>query len=188
MSSDRSSSFGTGYLLIDGALIALSLPSRNRPIDAEGGAVSPATEIEDAAPSIPVKVVATAVQDPGEIERAIVSLAHDVNGALLVLPDITTYAYRDLIVQLATRNRLPAIYVWPLAAEAGGLMSYGIDYVDQYRRAASYADRILNGARPSDLPVQQASKFRFVINLKAAKALRLTIPQSLLLRADTVIQ
>ncbi len=155
------------------------------PKTAHGGYLS---LIEDAARSIPVKVVATAVQDPGEIERAIVSLAHDANGALLVLPDITTYAHRDLIVQVATRNRLPAIYVWPLAAEAGGLMSYGIDYVDQYQRAASYVDRILNGAKPSDLPVQQASKFQFVINLKAAKALGLTIPQSLLLRADTVIQ
>jgi len=117
-----------------------------------------------------------------------VTLAADRVEALLVPPDTTFYSRRQQIADLAAATRLPAIYGYREHVEVGGLMSYGPDIVDQYRRAATYVDKILNGAQPAELPVEQPTKFELVINLKTATALGLTIPPTLLARADEVIQ
>ena len=114
--------------------------------------------------------------------------AREANGGLMVLPDVSTTNYRDLIIALAARHRLPAVYPFRYFAASGGLMSYGSDLADVYRRAASYVDRILKGAAPGDLPVQAPSKFELVINLKTANALGLTVPPLWLGRADEVIE
>ena len=106
----------------------------------------------------------------------------------LVLPTVFTMSHRDAIITLAAKHRLPAVYPYPFFAAEGGLMSYGLDIVDQHRRAADYVDRILKGAKPGDLPVQLPTKFELVINLRTAKALELTVPQSMLLLADEVIE
>jgi putative ABC transport system substrate-binding protein len=128
------------------------------------------------------------VQERGDIERTIETFARRPNGGLLVLPDNFINAHRELIVALAEKHRLPAIYPSRFFVTAGGLASYGIDVLDMYRGAASYIDRILKGANPGDLPVQQPTKFELVINLKTAKAFGLTVPPSLLARADEVIE
>jgi len=107
---------------------------------------------------------------------------------MIVLPDATPVVHRRLIIARAAGNRLPSVYPFGFFVRDGGLMSYGVDATDRYRQAASYVDRVLKGAKPSDLPVQMPTKFELTINLKTAKALGLTIPQSLLLRADEVIQ
>jgi putative ABC transport system substrate-binding protein len=109
-------------------------------------------------------------------------------GAPIVLPSGMFFPERRRLVDLAAENRLPAVYPWREGADAGGLMSYGVNLADLYRRAAVFVDKILKGAKPGDLPVEQPAKFELVINLKTAKALGLTIPQSLLLRADQVIE
>jgi putative ABC transport system substrate-binding protein len=144
--------------------------------------------VEDAAPSFDVKPIQAPVREIGEIEHAIESLARDGNGGLMVLPDISTTNYRELIIALAARHRLPAVYPFRFFATSGGLMSYGIDVADVYRRAASYVDRILKGAKPSDLPVQLPTKFELAINLKTAKAMGLTFPISMQQLADEVIE
>jgi putative ABC transport system substrate-binding protein len=123
-----------------------------------------------------------------EIERAIVALSTGPQSGLIVLPGPLAIAYRTRIIALATQYRLPAIYPFRYFASSGGLISYGIDQVDQWRGAASYADRILRGEKAGDLPVQQPTKFELAINLKTAKALNINIPGSLLLRADEVIE
>ena len=123
-----------------------------------------------------------------DIERAIAAVASVPNGSMVVLPDSTTNVNRDLIISLAARNRLPAIYTNKFFIAAGGLMSYGIVAADQYRQAALYVDRILRGAKPSDLPVQTPTKYETVLNLKTAKALGLTVPPVLLVAADEVIE
>ena len=144
--------------------------------------------LEAVAPSFAILPIATPANDTVEIERAIDAFARQPNGGLIVLPDATPVVNRELIITRAGRNRLPAVYPFGFFVRDGGLMSYGVDAVDRYRQAASYVDRILNGAKPADLPVQMPTKFELVINLKTAKALGLTIPQSLLLRTDEVIQ
>jgi putative ABC transport system substrate-binding protein len=144
--------------------------------------------VEDAAPSFDVKPIQAHFREVGEIEHAIETLARDGNGGLMVLPDISTLNHRDLIIALASRHRLPAIYPFRYFATSGGLMSYGIDVADVYRRAASYVDRILKGAKPSDLPVQLPTKFELAINLKTAKAIGLTVPISMQQLADEVIE
>ena len=144
--------------------------------------------VEDAAPSFDVEPIQAPVRDIGEIERAIAAFARNPNGGLMVLPDVSTTNHRDLIIALAARHRLPAVYPYRHFAASGGLMSYGSDVADIYRRAASYVDRILKGAVPGELPVQAPAKFEFVINLKTAKALGLTVPPLLLGRADEVIE
>jgi putative ABC transport system substrate-binding protein len=143
---------------------------------------------ETAAPSFAVKSIAAAVHSPAEIERAIEAFARERDGGLLVPPNTTLTSQRDLIVALAARYRLPAVYPFRVFVTAGGLMSYGADRVDQFVRAASYVDRILKGAKPGDLPVQQPSKFELFINLKTAKTIGLEVPPSLLARADEVIE
>jgi putative tryptophan/tyrosine transport system substrate-binding protein len=125
---------------------------------------------------------------PADSHRAFSEMTMARAGALTVLPSSTFYTERRRLVDLAAKNALPAMYPWRECVDAGGLMSYGSDQADLYRRAATYVHRILKGARPADLPVEQASKFELVINLKTAKALGLTIPQSILVRADEIIR
>lgn len=127
-------------------------------------------------------------RDPSEFEAAFATMANKHAGALTVLTDVTFITHRKRIVELAAMSRLPAVYGEREFVDAGGLMFYGASLADMYRRAAVYVDKILKGAKPADLPVEQPTKFELVINLKAAKALGLRIPQSLLLRADEVIQ
>ena len=144
--------------------------------------------VVEAAPAFDVEPIQTPVRDAGEIKHAIETFARETNGGLMVLPDVSTTNYRDLIIALAARHRLPAVYPFRYFAASGGLMSYGSDLADVYRRAASYVDRILKGAAPGDLPVQAPSKFELVINLKTANALGLTVPPLWLGRADEVIE
>ena len=138
--------------------------------------------------SLGIELVPTLVETPTEINGAIESFARVPNGGLLLPPDITTFAHRDLIIALAARHSLPAVYSFRLIVLAGGLMSYRIDVVNACRQAAFYVDRILRGDRPADLPVQAATKFETALNLKTAKALGLTVPPGLLVAADDVIE
>jgi putative ABC transport system substrate-binding protein len=128
------------------------------------------------------------VRDEGEIERALALFAQNPNSGLIVTGSPQATSHRDLIIALAARHRLPAVYFGRYWAAGGGLISYGPDFLDQFRRAAGYVDRILKGEKPGDLPVQIPTKFELVINLKTAKALGLTIPPSVLARADEVIE
>jgi putative tryptophan/tyrosine transport system substrate-binding protein len=144
--------------------------------------------IEAAVPSFGVDFVAAPVHSPAEIETALTKLGHDAGGGLIVIPEAFTSLHRDLIIALAARYRLPAVYPYRHFVEAGGLMSYGTDTADEYRQAASYVSTILRGAKPADLPVQAQIKYEFVINLKSAKTLGLDIPLSLLMRVDEVIE
>jgi len=144
--------------------------------------------IEAAGRSFGVDIFAHSVRDSNEIEGAISALAAEPNGGLIAIASALIFGKRDLIISLANKSRLPTISEFRYYAEAGGLVSYGVDNLGLYRRAASYIDRILRGEKPSDLPVQEATKFQLVINLKTAKALGLTIPQSLLATADEVIE
>jgi putative ABC transport system substrate-binding protein len=143
---------------------------------------------EAVAPLLAVDLVLNSIGNPADIEYAIDSFARSPNGGLLVLPDSTTNFYHDYIVTLAARHRLPAVYSARFFVAAGGLMSYGFVWVEEYRQAAYYVDRILRGDKPADLPVQVATKFETVVNLKTAKALGLTVPPALLARADEVIE
>jgi ABC-type uncharacterized transport system substrate-binding protein len=144
--------------------------------------------IQTAAPSFGVEVSPVNVRDASEIERAITTFTRGSNGGLIVTGSGLAPAHRDLIVTLAARHKLPAVYYARFFVTGGGLISYGPDFVDLYRRAAGYVDRILKGANPADLPVQAATKFELVINLKTAKGLGLDVPPSLLARADEVIE
>jgi putative ABC transport system substrate-binding protein len=144
--------------------------------------------LETAAGSLKVAAVIAPVHDEGEIETAIIALGREPGGGLVVMPDIFTFVHRAPIILAAARNNVPAVYWDSFFARDGGLLSYGVDPVDIPRRAASYVDRILRGAKPAELPVQFPTKFEMVVNLKTAKALGLTVPQSILLRADEVIQ
>jgi len=141
-----------------------------------------------AAASFTVEAVAAPVRDRSELESVFAAQAREPNGGLIVMPDSFTDAHRVEITSLAARYRLPAVYAFRLFAKLGGLLSYGNDLTDNYRRAATYADRILKGAKPSELPVQAPVKFELVINLKTAKALGLDVPLHLQQRADEVIE
>jgi putative tryptophan/tyrosine transport system substrate-binding protein len=143
---------------------------------------------EAAAPSFGVELIAAGVHNDGELERAAADFAAKPAGGLIILPDAFTTNHRDLIVALAARFRLPAVYPLRVFAKSGGLISDGGDSIDLFRRAASYVDRILKGANPGDLPVQAPTKFELVINLKTANALGLNVPPMLLARADEVIE
>jgi putative ABC transport system substrate-binding protein len=143
---------------------------------------------EAAGPAYGVQTSAAAVHSDADIENAIDALAREPGGGFVVLPDTFTGVHRDKIVSLAARHRLPAVYPFRWFTEIGGLLSYGIDSDDMFRRAASYVDRILKGAKPADLPVQAPTKYELVINLKTAKALGLEVPPQLLARADEVIE
>jgi len=143
---------------------------------------------EQMAPALDLAVRAAPVRDDVEIDAAITALAHEQRGGLLVLPDSFTNVHRNTIVSLAARYRLPAIYWNRFFVADGGLMAYGVHYPDLMRRAADYVDRILKGAKASDLPVQNPTKFEMIINLKTARALGITIPPTLLAQADEVIE
>jgi len=144
--------------------------------------------IQAAAPSSGVELSPVDVRDASEIERAVTTFAGTGNGSLIVTASGAASRHRDLIVTLAARHKLPAVYGGRWFVAAGGLLSYGPDYVDQFRQAAGYVDRILKGEKPADMPVQAASKYGLVINMKTAKALGLDVPASLLARADEVIE
>jgi putative tryptophan/tyrosine transport system substrate-binding protein len=144
--------------------------------------------IQAVAPSFGVELSPVNVHDAGEIERQIVAFGRRSNGGLIVTGSALATVHRDLIITLAARHKLPAVYPYRFFVTGGGLISYGPDLIDQYRRAAGYVDRILKGERPADLPVQAPTKFELVINLKTAKALGLDVPPTLLARADEVIE
>jgi putative tryptophan/tyrosine transport system substrate-binding protein len=145
-------------------------------------------EIQAAAPSFRMELRPIDVRDNGEIERTITVFARSLNGSLLVTANSLADLHREMIITLAARFRLPAVYPFRYYAMSGGLISYGPDLVDPYRRAAAYVDRILKGDKPADLPVQNPTKYELVINLKTAKALGLTVPGTVLARADEVIE
>ena len=128
------------------------------------------------------------VRDAAEIERAVAAFARSPNGCLIVTAGPSANRHRDLIITLAARHKLPAVYSERSFVAAGGLVSYGTDYIDQYRKAAGYVDRILKGEKPADLPVQTPTKYELVINLKTAKALGLDVPPSVLARANEMIE
>ena len=141
-----------------------------------------------AAGSLKVELIIAPVHSDIEIETAIAALGREPGGGLVVLTDAFTSAHRSSIISAAARNNVPAVYGFSYCARDGGLLSYGADQVDIYRRAASYVDRILRGEKPGDLPVQFPTKFEMVVNRKTATALGLAIPPSILLRADEVIE
>jgi putative ABC transport system substrate-binding protein len=138
--------------------------------------------------SLAIELVPTPVENAADIERSIESFASLLNGGLLLPPDITTITHRDLILALASKYRLPAVYPFRLFVMKGGLMSYGTDQIDMFGQTASYVDRILRGAKPADLPVQTPTKYETTLNLKTAKALGLTVPPGLIVAADEVIE
>ena len=144
--------------------------------------------IQTMAPSLRVEVTPINKRDAGEIDRAVAALAQASNGGLIVTPGLPATHNRDLIITLAARHKLPAIYFDRYFVTAGGLFSYGPDRIDMYRRAAGYVDRILKGDKPADMPVQAPTKYQLVINLKTAKTLGLMVPQALLASADEVIE
>jgi putative ABC transport system substrate-binding protein len=144
--------------------------------------------IQSAAPSLGVEVSPVNVRDAPEIERGIAAFARSGNGGLIVTGSPLSLVHRDLIIALAARHRLPTVYFLRPFVTGGGLISYGPDVVDQFRRAAGYVDRILKGEKPADLPVQTPTKYELVINLKTAKALGLDVPATVLARADEVIE
>jgi len=144
--------------------------------------------IQSVAPSLGVELSPFGVRDGGEIERAIAAFARVPNSGLIVTGTPLALVHRDLLITLAVRHKLPAVYYDRLFVSAGGLISYGPDILDQYRRAAAYVDRILKGEKPADLPVQAPTKYELVINLKTARALGLDVPPTLLARADEVIE
>ena len=143
--------------------------------------------IQSAAQSLGVELTPVSVRDAGEIERGVAAFARSANGGLIVTAGGTAFR-RDLIIGLASRHKLPAVYPFRYYAKDGGLITYGPDTLDPIRRAAAYVDRILKGEKPADMPVQAPTKYELVINLKTAKALGLTVPPSLLARADEVIE
>ena len=140
------------------------------------------------APSIGVQVTPVDVRQPSDIERVVAAFARTPNSGLIVTADPAAIVHREAIIALAARHRLPAVYPYRFFVISGGLISYGLDNIEQYRLAAGYVDRILRGKKPGDLPVQAPTKYELAINLKAAKALGLEVPQTLLARADEVIE
>jgi putative ABC transport system substrate-binding protein len=141
-----------------------------------------------AASSLGIEIISSPVDNVADIERSISSLARQENGGFLCPPETFITAHRDLVISLAAKYRLPAVYPWRLFVTDGGLMSYGIDLVDVYQQSATYIDQILRGANPADLPVQSPTKYETALNLKTAKALGFSVPASLLVRADEVIE
>jgi putative tryptophan/tyrosine transport system substrate-binding protein len=144
--------------------------------------------LETAARSLRVVPIIAPVHSDVEIEVAITALGRESGGGLVLLPDVFMTTHRAPIISAATRNNVPAVYLLSVFARDGGLLSYGVDSVDIFRRAASYVDRILRGEKPADLPVQQPIKFELVINMKTAKSIGLNIPPTLLALADEVIE
>ena len=154
----------------------------------QGGGTSQFAVIQAVAPSLRVEVTPVNMRVAGEIERTVAAFAGSPNTGLIMTSGPNARLHRDLIITLAVRHKLPAVYPDRSFVAAGGLISYGADYTDQYRQAASYVDRILKGEKPADLPVQAPTKYELVVNLKTAKALGLEIPTTVLARADEVIE
>ena len=154
----------------------------------EGDATTRFAAIQAVAPALGVEITPMNVQDAGEIERGITALATMPNGGLIVTGSALAASHRDLLVTLAAKQNLPTVYYERLFVTAGGLVSYGPDVLDQYRRAADYVVRILKGEKPSELPVQAPTKYETVVNLKTARALGMNVPQSLIARADEVVE
>ncbi len=152
------------------------------------GSISQFAAIQSVAPSLGVELTPIDTRNAGDIERAVIAFAREPNAGLIVVTGTSAIIHRELIISLATRHRLPAVYPIRFFATGGGLISYGPDSIDPYRRAAGYVDRILKGEKPADLPVQAPTKYELVINLKTAKALGLDIPASVLARAEEVIE
>ena len=144
--------------------------------------------IQSVAPSLGVELTPLSVSDAGVIERALAAFARSPNGGMIVTGSTLALVHRKLIITLAARHRLPAVYPQRPFIASGGLISYGTDSIDPFRRAAGYVDRILKGEKPADLPVQAPTKYELVINIKTANALRLEVPPALLARADEVIE
>jgi putative ABC transport system substrate-binding protein len=144
--------------------------------------------IEAAASTFEVRMTAAPVHGYAEIEHAISPVASEPNGGLIVYPDFFNVLHRELIIALAAKHRVPSVYSYGVFAKSGGLLSYSVDFFELLRQAVVYIDRILNGAKPADLPVQQATKFQLFMNLKTAKELGITVPPSLLVQADEVIE
>ena len=162
-----------------------SCPSRCRNF----GRIGEFSTIQAVAPSLGVEVTPIGVRDTREIERAVAAFARSANGGLIVTGTSTLSAVtRDLIITLVARHKLPAVYAFRFMVTAGGLVSYGPDILDQFRRAAGYVDRILKGEKPANLPVQAPTKYELVVNLKTAKAIGLDVPAPVLARADEVIE
>ena len=154
----------------------------------QGSGTSQFAVIQAVAPSLRVEVNPVNMRDAGEIERAGAAFARTPNGGLIATGSAATVFHRDLIIRLAARHKLPAVYYERFYVTAGGLISYGPSLIDQYRQATGYVDRILKGAKPADLPVQAPTKYELVLNLKTAKALGITVPPTLIVRADDVIE
>jgi len=152
------------------------------------GGIGLFSAVQSAASSVGVELSPVNVRDAGEVDRAIGAFASGANGGMIVTASSLAFAQRDTIVALAARHKLPAVYFHRIFVRSGGLISYGPDLVDQYRRAAAYVDRILKDEKPGELPIQAPTKYELVINLKNAKTLGLTVPPSLLARADEVIE
>jgi putative ABC transport system substrate-binding protein len=152
------------------------------------GGIAQFASVQTAAPALGVELTSIDLRDAGEIERTVAAFARQPNGGLIVTTGARGYAHRELIVKLAAQHRLPAVYPFRSWVTDGGLISYGTDPIDPYRRAATYVDRILKGEKPADLPVQAPTKYELVINLKTAKTLGLDVPPTLLARADEVIE
>jgi putative ABC transport system substrate-binding protein len=153
-----------------------------------GSGIGQFAVIQAVAPLVGIEVNPIDVRDAAEIERAVASFARSGDGGLIVTASASSVVHRDLIIGLAARHILPTVYFERFFVGGGGLISYGPNFIDQFRRAAGYVDRILKGEKPADLPVQAPTKYEMVVNLKTAKALGLTVPQSILLRADEVIE
>jgi putative ABC transport system substrate-binding protein len=158
------------------------------PETAPGGGSFFLKSVAASAPMLGVEVLPFPVHSDDEIERAVTGLGREPGGGLIVMLDVFTAVHRPAIIAQAAANRVPAIYPWRFCAADGGLVSYGVDVTDLHRRAAGYADRILKGARPADLPVQQPTKFELVVNLKTAKALDIEVSPMLLATADEIIE
>jgi putative tryptophan/tyrosine transport system substrate-binding protein len=144
--------------------------------------------VQSAAPMLSVQAIGLRVETASDIETALAAFAREKGGSLVAIPDSFTLEHRHLIIALAARHRLPAVYPWPSATRSGGLMAYAVDSPDAMRRAAGYIDRILKGAKPGDLPIQQPAQFALSVNLKTAKALGVEFPPSLIATADEVIE
>ena len=153
-----------------------------------GSGASQFAVIQALAPSLRVEVNPVNVDSAAEIESAVAAFARTPNGGLIASGGSRVRFHRDLIVKLAAHNKLPAVYYDRIFVDSGGLISYGPDYVDQYRRAAGYVDRVLKGEKPADLPVQAPTKYETILNLTTAKALGIEVPATLLARADKVIE
>jgi putative tryptophan/tyrosine transport system substrate-binding protein len=198
-SLDRPGSNATGFMLFEYSfagkwleLLKQIVPRLTRAAvlrdSANRAGIGEFAAIQSVAPSLGVELRPVDTRDAGEIERILAAYARSPNGGLIVTPSASVSVYRDAIITLAARYRLPAVYGFRFNVIDGGLISYGPNRVDQFRRAAEYVDRILKGAKPAELPVQAPAKYELVINLKTAKALGIELPPTLLTRADDVIE